>query len=347
MRMRSSRSWRGASRTGSATIFSCCEGFAADGDLARLDEAPQRAVRGRLRELAGPDRAPGSRGSGAARGAPTPSQSRLDSIQRSAAAGDPRDLPALRPDGDVGRAAVAVPGGADAARAADRQSAASARHAGAAPAGVASAPCSLLDRLLRARARWRRPIPSCVTAWTRPTPTSSPSWRITTSPTSSARWEAVKPGIVRRWHGELRAVGHRLCAPGTSSRAARLARVRTHPFRALGVSRRQAAHRVLQQLRRQPRELHGRLHQQGGVRAQRRLQQRHRLSEDQLARAGRLRDERKFKEYLRRHQLPTQVWYKAYPGLTAVDLERNARIRQGLESSSMSDAEAREWVALL
>jgi hypothetical protein len=58
-------------------------------------------------------------------------------------------------------------------------------------------------------------------------------------------------------------------------------------------------------------------------------------------------DERKFKEYLRRHQLPTQVWYNAYPGLTAVDLERNARIRQGLESLSMSDQEAREWIALL
>jgi hypothetical protein len=58
-------------------------------------------------------------------------------------------------------------------------------------------------------------------------------------------------------------------------------------------------------------------------------------------------DERKFKEYLRRHQLPTQVWYSACPGLTAVDLERNTRIRQGLESLSMSDQEAREWVALL
>jgi hypothetical protein len=58
-------------------------------------------------------------------------------------------------------------------------------------------------------------------------------------------------------------------------------------------------------------------------------------------------DERKFKEYLRRHQMPTQVWYKAYPGLTAVDLDRNSRIRQGLESSSLTDAEAREWVALL
>jgi hypothetical protein len=59
------------------------------------------------------------------------------------------------------------------------------------------------------------------------------------------------------------------------------------------------------------------------------------------------RDERKYNEYLRRHTVPTQVWYKAYPGLTAVDLERNARIRQGLESSTVSDQEAREFLALL
>jgi hypothetical protein len=58
-------------------------------------------------------------------------------------------------------------------------------------------------------------------------------------------------------------------------------------------------------------------------------------------------DERKFKEYLRRHQLPTQVWYKAYPGLTAVDLERNGRIREGVDSPTLTDREAREWVALL
>jgi len=59
------------------------------------------------------------------------------------------------------------------------------------------------------------------------------------------------------------------------------------------------------------------------------------------------KDERKFKEYLRRHQLPTEVWYAAYPQLTAVDLERNARIRDGIESSSMSEEQAREWVGLL
>jgi hypothetical protein len=58
-------------------------------------------------------------------------------------------------------------------------------------------------------------------------------------------------------------------------------------------------------------------------------------------------DEGPHKELERHHTIPTQAWYKAYPGLTAVDLERNSRIRQGVESSSLSDQEAREWLALL
>jgi hypothetical protein len=58
-------------------------------------------------------------------------------------------------------------------------------------------------------------------------------------------------------------------------------------------------------------------------------------------------DERKFDEFNRRHTIPTQVWYKAYPGLTAIDLERNGLIRKGLEAPSLSDHEASEWVALL
>lgn len=58
-------------------------------------------------------------------------------------------------------------------------------------------------------------------------------------------------------------------------------------------------------------------------------------------------DERKFDEYNRRHTIPTQVWYKAYPGLTAIDLTRNDLIRKGLEAQSLSEEEAREWVALL
>jgi hypothetical protein len=56
--------------------------------------------------------------------------------------------------------------------------------------------------------------------------------------------------------------------------------------------------------------------------------------------------EQKFKYFLRRHQLPTEVWYNAHPGLTAVDLDRNSRIRAGLEKARMTDGEIREWLQL-
>jgi hypothetical protein len=59
------------------------------------------------------------------------------------------------------------------------------------------------------------------------------------------------------------------------------------------------------------------------------------------------RREHCFKYFQRRHQLPTQVWYKAYPGLTLIDLARNARIRQGLEMAHPSDAEVLAWLKLL
>jgi hypothetical protein len=58
-------------------------------------------------------------------------------------------------------------------------------------------------------------------------------------------------------------------------------------------------------------------------------------------------DERKFKEYLRRHQMPTQVWYQAYPGLTAVDLERHTLVRRGLEVASLGGRQAETWAELL
>jgi hypothetical protein len=56
--------------------------------------------------------------------------------------------------------------------------------------------------------------------------------------------------------------------------------------------------------------------------------------------------EQQFKDFLRRHQLPTEVWYKAYPGLTAFDLKRNTLIREGIEKPSLPEAELRQWVAL-
>jgi hypothetical protein len=58
------------------------------------------------------------------------------------------------------------------------------------------------------------------------------------------------------------------------------------------------------------------------------------------------RREHYFKYFQRRHQLPTQVWYKAYPGLTLTDLARNARIREGLERD-LSDTQALAWLKLL
>ena len=41
-------------------------------------------------------------------------------------------------------------------------------------------------------------------------------------------------------------------------------------------------------------------------------------------------DENAFKTYLRLHQEPTQVWYPAYPTLTALNIANNAAIRRGL-----------------
>jgi hypothetical protein len=55
--------------------------------------------------------------------------------------------------------------------------------------------------------------------------------------------------------------------------------------------------------------------------------------------------EQMFKHFLHRRQVKTDVWYKAYPGLTNADLARNARIRQGLEKPHLSDDEARRWLA--
>jgi hypothetical protein len=59
------------------------------------------------------------------------------------------------------------------------------------------------------------------------------------------------------------------------------------------------------------------------------------------------KDEQKFKYFLRRHELPTEVWYNAHPGLTAFDLKRNTLIREGLDRSDMDESELNDWVALL
>ena len=62
---------------------------------------------------------------------------------------------------------------------------------------------------------------------------------------------------------------------------------------------------------------------------------------------GGAKKEPDFKRYQRRHQIPTQVWYKAYPGLTLTDLERASRIRDGLRDAANSDASALAWLRLI
>lgn len=55
--------------------------------------------------------------------------------------------------------------------------------------------------------------------------------------------------------------------------------------------------------------------------------------------------ERQFKYTQRRHQLPSEVWYKAYPDLTATDLARNSRIRKGVEIRPADEAGIRTWLS--
>lgn len=62
---------------------------------------------------------------------------------------------------------------------------------------------------------------------------------------------------------------------------------------------------------------------------------------------GGAQQEENYKRTLRRNQLPSQSWYKAYPGLTAFDLARNTGIRKGLETVHASEREIRRWLSLL
>jgi hypothetical protein len=53
--------------------------------------------------------------------------------------------------------------------------------------------------------------------------------------------------------------------------------------------------------------------------------------------------ELEFKDYQRRQQIPTQVWYSAYPDLTALNIENNALIRSGL-FGPMARADTEAWL---
>jgi hypothetical protein len=53
--------------------------------------------------------------------------------------------------------------------------------------------------------------------------------------------------------------------------------------------------------------------------------------------------EQEFKDYLRRHQVPTQIWFSAYPELTAGNIDNNARLRQGL-FGELDEQEVARWL---
>ena len=53
----------------------------------------------------------------------------------------------------------------------------------------------------------------------------------------------------------------------------------------------------------------------------------------------------KFKRYLRNRHQPTDVWYKAYPGLATFDLAENTRVRRGLERRPVGARALRHWLA--
>jgi len=57
-------------------------------------------------------------------------------------------------------------------------------------------------------------------------------------------------------------------------------------------------------------------------------------------------DELAFKRFNLNHQLLTQFWYTAYPNLTALNIQNNARIRAGLYGP-MDEAAARAWLRRL
>ncbi|MFT6389599.1 MAG: hypothetical protein ACJAUP_002992 [Cellvibrionaceae bacterium] len=62
---------------------------------------------------------------------------------------------------------------------------------------------------------------------------------------------------------------------------------------------------------------------------------------------GGAENEERYKRSIRIGQFPTESWYRASPGLTAIDLARHSRVRQGLEAKCLSRTEIKAWLSLL
>jgi hypothetical protein len=58
------------------------------------------------------------------------------------------------------------------------------------------------------------------------------------------------------------------------------------------------------------------------------------------------KDELAFKNYLRRHQVPTPVFYSAYDSLPARNIDTNARLRADLPRE-LAEQEAESWLTMV
>ncbi|HEY3496125.1 MAG TPA: hypothetical protein VGK73_15610, partial [Polyangiaceae bacterium] len=56
------------------------------------------------------------------------------------------------------------------------------------------------------------------------------------------------------------------------------------------------------------------------------------------------RDASRFLAWTRQHQLPSQVWYAAYPGLSIVNVNSNTEIHRGLTQRGRSELDAVSWL---
>jgi Dyp-type peroxidase family len=56
------------------------------------------------------------------------------------------------------------------------------------------------------------------------------------------------------------------------------------------------------------------------------------------------RDAARFLAWTRHHQLPTQVWYAAYPGSSIVNVNANTEVRRGLSRMGRAEVDATTWL---
>ena len=158
---------------------------------------------------------------------------------------------------------------------------------------------------------------------------------------------SVKPGLFRRWLVSRAPGADRLRLPATSSRAGFLARVQTIHFafwaflddkrRLVFTSNYDGGHGAYMDdfINKVAWGLNLAFSHGVGWPRTRWL----------VARGARI--ENKFKNYQRRHQLPTEVWYKAYPGSPSPTSSATSASGKGSSRARVTDAQAEAWLRLL